>query len=30
MPNLGVSASYTYRHIGNFNWRPIDQDGAAA
>jgi hypothetical protein len=23
MPNFGVSASYTYRSIGNFNWRPL-------
>ncbi len=22
MPNLGINASYTYRTIGNFNWRP--------
>ena len=23
MPNLGVSASYTWRRVQNFNWRPI-------
>jgi hypothetical protein len=23
MANLGVSASYTFRHFSNFNWRPI-------
>jgi hypothetical protein len=23
MPNLGINASYTYRAIGNFNWRPL-------
>ena len=24
MANLGVSASYTFRHFSNFNWRPIE------
>jgi len=23
MPNVGMSASYTWRHMGNTNWRPI-------
>jgi hypothetical protein len=23
IPNFGVSASFTYRHIGNTNWRPL-------
>lgn len=27
MPNFGVSASYTYRNIGNFNWRPTMKTG---
>lgn len=24
MPNLGVSASYTFRHFSRFNWRPVE------
>lgn len=24
MPNVGVSASYTFRHFSRFNWRPIE------
>ncbi len=27
LPNFGVSASYTYRRVMDFNWRPIIQDG---